>query len=708
MVAETVLYASTPSELETRIEFADSGTEGIALTWEADDTFVVYEGDKEVGVFTCLDAESGKFRSDAVLTNGVTYTAKYGKAEEAREQNGDEINHLDAACAMTATFTYGSYGAITFEHDMAIITFKFESTERPAKLVFDNGAERYSVTYSAIKPVDGLYTSHIMVNPCDATERTLAFSLYAAGATEAYDVHTVSTSKAYVAGYRYTALVSKLERCAWSGKGSGTESDPYLVSTAELLRELSANVNSGMSYDGRYFLMTNDIDLGGIDSSGKGVVGNEFTAIGYYASASDNSFFQGTFDGGDHKVLGLYINQAEKSFQGLFGRVYCAKIKDLGVDGLVVGSRYAGGVVGYASQTTIISCYSTGEVSGHSLVGGVVGWAPSTTISKCYKSGKVSGYDIVGGVAGYTTDSSVLTECYNSSDVSGIGYNVGGVVGSAYSTTMKSCYNTGDVSGDSYYIGGVAGRVSDFSSVTLCHNTGNVSSSYSYDGYLSVGGVAGIALESDIVESYNSGMVSGKGNNIGGVVGSMSTSSNVKSSYNVGEVSGYSSLGGIVGRTALSSSVISCCNRGKVSGRSDTGGVVGYALKSTVNACYNTGAVSGSSNTGGVIGYVYSYSNVTSCYSAGVVSEGEASVGGVFGYVDPSVSVVNGYYDLIVSRDHVAVGVNYGKTTNVEGKITADMTSASFITTLNTATDEDYWIADSKSINSGYPILNWQ
>lgn len=57
------------------------------------------------------------------------------------------------------------------------------------------------------------------------------------------------------------------------GGGTGTQSDPYRISTAQHLANLSWMVNDGENYEGEYFVMTNDITLNEdvINSTGNGL-----------------------------------------------------------------------------------------------------------------------------------------------------------------------------------------------------------------------------------------------------------------------------------------------------------------------------------------------------------------------------------------------------------------------------------------------------
>ncbi|MFI3290152.1 MAG: GLUG motif-containing protein [Rikenellaceae bacterium] len=500
------LYATTPSEASTKVSFTDEG-DYINLEWEAGDSFTLYDNNGDVvDTFTTTEGD-GNFTSskeDLILESDTTYTAKYKESANIYEQEGDEISNLDAACQMEATFTYGKATSLTFEHQMAIMTFEFESAERPAKLIFENGDESYTVTYTSIEPsVDNIYTSHIMVNPCNATDRTLTFKFYDSEET-AYDIRTTTSSIAYEAGYRYTASTSSLATRDWSG--SGTEADPYQIENATQLRQLSTNVAAGTNYSGEYFEMTCDIDLGGVNADGTITAENEFTTIGYFGRS-----FCGTFDGGGHEVSGLYINQPESAYQGLFGYIDSATIKNLGVSGSVMGQYGVGGVVGCAVSSTVSNCYNTGSVVGSdNYVGGVMGWSVTSTVSNCYNTGSVKGSRRVGGVVGDSITSATVNNCYNTGSVEGASM-VGGVVGCSV-RTVSNCYNTGSVYGSGDFVGGVVGDNID-ATVSNCYNTGSVKGSDD-----SVGGVVGENCGT-VSNCYNTGSVEGSNDSVGGVVG---------------------------------------------------------------------------------------------------------------------------------------------------------------------------------------------
>ncbi len=443
--------------------------------------------------------------------------------------------------------------------------------------------------------------------------------------------------------------------------GDGSESNPYIIDSAEDLAGLSwlvytrgqsdnplvsgTDYSGSYTFQGKYFKQTANIDLSAY----------YWQPIGIYRTrdgTTRQNYFSGSYDGGNHTVSGVFTPAGSSSgynYQGLFGHVnsssssYRVTIKNIGiVDSDIQGYSYVGGVVGYASgSTTITNCYNTGTVSGSSYVGGVVGEASSG-------SGTIT-----------------ITNCYNTGAVNGSGNTVGGVVGNASGTiTITYCYNTDSVNGGSSYVGGVVGDASGSTTITNCYNTGNVTStatSYSY-----VGGVVGRSAGTTITNCYNTGTVSGS-SYVGGVVGSASSNATITNCYNTGSVTGSSScVGGVAGNADGSSSnamiITNCYNKGYVSGSIGVGGVVGQALSYiTISNCYNTGSVTGSGNyVGGIVGFASASSSsraitITNCYNTGFVN-GSSQVGGIVGQALYNITIINCYNTASVTGSSQYIG----------------------------------------------------
>ena len=224
-------------------------------------------------------------------------------------------------------------------------------------------------------------------------------------------------------------------------EGEGEENDPYLIEDVEDLKKLAENVKYGTDYEGKYFQLTANIDLNNEPN---------WTPIG-----TEDTLFQGTFDGGGHQITNLKIGKRE--YGGLFGNVWGATIQNCNVTGEVNGYNYSGGIVGYANDNThILNCSFQGNVEGNGQDrGGIVG---STSIgcdvSGCFVTGTVTGGNCVGGIAGNGVGT--IKNCYALADVTAAGDSAGGIAGYAYNLSIENCYYSGKVSSNGN-AGGIAG-----------------------------------------------------------------------------------------------------------------------------------------------------------------------------------------------------------------------------------------------------------
>ena len=293
----------------------------------------------------------------------------------------------------------------------------------------------------------------------------------------------------------------------------------YQIGTAEELYGFAQLVNNGNTSASA--VLTADITVNSnlLNSLNEdGTVKDGATVTSWTPIGNNSNKYTGKFDGQGHTISGLYFNDADKSYVGLFGILgENGEIKNVGViDSYFNGYLSVGGVCG--KNTGIITgCYNTGEVSGVESVGGVCGESFGT-ITGCYNTGEVSGNYSVGGVCGRNVGGTI-TGCYNTGTVSGTGNYVGGVCGyntdAGYDTigTITGSYNTGEVSGVES-VGGVCGYEYKRCKIIGSYNTGTVS------GVKYIGGVCGYEdNRCTIIGSYNTGTVSGTGNYVGGVCG---------------------------------------------------------------------------------------------------------------------------------------------------------------------------------------------
>jgi uncharacterized repeat protein (TIGR02543 family) len=279
--------------------------------------------------------------------------------------------------------------------------------------------------------------------------------------------------------------------------GSGTETDPYLISSKADMETLATAVNGGKHYNQEYFMLTQN--LTGITT----VIGN-----------SADHLFRGTFDGNEHAIS---VNINSTSYAGVFGYIGYSTIKNLGVLGSVASTSYAGGICGYADyETDFINCFNKAEifVSSTSVsvtTGGICGYARPVggkiVFSNCYNVGAVSADNvkngataggILGGGSGTQPSATIsISNCFNSGYItssSNSSVTTGGICGSLSGDgTISNCYNIGNISAESLsvnknaYVGGICG--SGNCKISKCYNIGDITSNNEAGGIISGGGL---------------------------------------------------------------------------------------------------------------------------------------------------------------------------------------------------------------------------
>lgn len=232
----------------------------------------------------------------------------------------------------------------------------------------------------------------------------------------------------------------------------------FSISTESELNKIAEWTSGyGNNFNGITLVLEKDIAL----SCDKN---NHFTPIGI------NSPFAGTFDGNGHKISNLYVERAGRA--GLFASVYGASIKNLTVEGTVVGSSSngtdtgVGGIVGYStSQILIENCVSNVNVSNVNVS------------SSCENTG---------GICGYVNDAdSVIRNCVNIGEIKSNSDKTGGISGNP--GIVYNCANFGAVSGKSN-VAGIAGNTEK--DVSLCYNAGPISAP---DGVASAAAIANVS-----------------------------------------------------------------------------------------------------------------------------------------------------------------------------------------------------------------------
>lgn len=269
-------------------------------------------------------------------------------------------------------------------------------------------------------------------------------------------------------------------------------------------------------------------------------------------------------------------------------------------------------------------------VQGRNYVGALVGsngtQAKFTNIT--VNSGSSStGSDHVGGVFGYNSGTGTVTNVVSSATVSGTNF-IGGVSGTVDSTSTYTnvSHNTGLVTGSGTSIGGLIGSAAD-AIIINCFNTANVTGT---GAATIIGGLVG--YQGDIRNSYATGTVTGgTGNSVGGLVGQ---SYKIDSSYSTATVDAPNAPQGVGGLTGIVANFITnSYSTGAVSGGQMVGGLAGSSGNNvTISNSWSTSTITSSNHyIGGLVGIATNTNLVIQdSYYNGTVS-GQLYVGGIVG-----------------------------------------------------------------------------
>lgn len=487
----------------------------------------------------------------------------------------------------------------------------------------------------------------------------------------------------------------------------GSQSNPYVIRNVTHLNNLAKIVNANCSASASgvagsivgssYAYATNPLA-----SANSGYANCYFklavdiTNMSGFSTpiGTNTAVFSGFFDGNNKTLSGININKAG-DYVGLFGYTSGATIQKLTISGSVKGSKYVGGVVGYALNTTIYKVtnnatvtarYSTDNDPGGSVIQfdgafvkdsenfnqifdnntGTKFCGKNTSMSFVADLGsekKVSGFSINNGDDTYVSDlnnrrpQTIYIWGSNSGERPNKNYsgnsNAGAQPGSTYGQYWTLLYSTTTgVPADNkdirheyafndnktysfryfwIYVASAGGSI-QFSEFDFLAGADNA------------GGVVGYAQNSSIEQVTNTAQIVGS-SNVGGIAGEFNGSGKaVTNASNSGEINSGNTAAGIVGKLTAGN-ISKSNNSGKVTASVATtlsssdgaflGGIAGWA-SGNINNCYNTGEITtvtvfDSSNNVGGIAG-YLVSGKTVSYCYNVGQvEGSSNVGGIIG-----------------------------------------------------------------------------
>ncbi len=363
------------------------------------------------------------------------------------------------------------------------------------------------------------------------------------------------------------------------------------IQTINDLVDLSKEVNDGDTKEGKYYVLTRDLDFEKIedyrenseelqqqltDPNGEG-----FTPIG-----NITNLFQGNFDGGKHTLSNIYINNSKDQMHlGLFGYIKNSKISNITLTGEIKTTADANaGIIGSSKGESIIrKCINKTKISSTTndySLGGIIGQMNSgtLTIQKCENYGNLSGGDNLGGIIGLNNNSDtnlIINDCHNYGTVTNnLGQHTGGILGRDNSAsnviTITNTINEGQVTSTktsgNIYLGGLVGNVKGTLNIENSQNLKNneetkITLEVSGTVWPYVGGIVGIddgatVVMNNVTNEQNMEAKNDSPNNtvVGGLLGYVRNKGSIeinnsknKAGINVTSSNANNNVGGIIG-----------------------------------------------------------------------------------------------------------------------------------------------------------------
>jgi hypothetical protein len=274
--------------------------------------------------------------------------------------------------------------------------------------------------------------------------------------------------------------------------GDGSIGNPYLICNTSQFTRLSSEIP----------LLTKSFQLG---------ADLDFTNTVVNIIGSVTAPFQANFNGDGYTLSAISIFVPANRFNniGLFGYLSNANIRNLIINGITMQAaktsyQQLGGVAGFAQNSTITKVQVIGlNAKAPSRSGGIIGYAINTTLSNCSTSGSLTGHAYASGLGGLLgrADNSTVSSSSSNVNISIISNNlssyfgtkVGGLFGYLVNTKVSNVYSQGNI---------------DFSNIANSHPTSGI------------GGLVGIISGGSIEYSYYAGkMINILGTSVGGVIG---------------------------------------------------------------------------------------------------------------------------------------------------------------------------------------------
>jgi len=257
--------------------------------------------------------------------------------------------------------------------------------------------------------------------------------------------------------------------------GDGTIDNPYIISNGNELAFLASELENGTNYEGKYFIINNDIVLNkGIFNYTKndGVKYTENNTENIITPSDEidtiNVFkqlngFKGNIDGNHHTIYGLYIDESlddgqNALFTNLEGTISNLNIKN----SLIYSGKITAGVASITNNSTLTNISYDGYVVADeetANASGIVSIANNSTLKNIINKADVNASVYASGIVNTISGETSITNAYNTGTIESTN-TASGLISNINqnneNVTMTNCYNNGIlISNNSALIGNI-------------------------------------------------------------------------------------------------------------------------------------------------------------------------------------------------------------------------------------------------------------
>lgn len=336
--------------------------------------------------------------------------------------------------------------------------------------------------------------------------------------------------------------LTMVNAASFTGVGSGTDEDPYVITNAEEFKQILANrtavykieANTPIELDNTYTAINgfagkligtpekNEINLS-LDKSGTTDTASIFASVTGNVTI-DNIVITGSVNGGNatstSALIGYINTGANAVIRNITNRADVTLNYNTGnsKSAGLIGMIYNNAATDPAGNIQMINCVNYGNVT-------------NTANCNSYHAG------LIGYIGALGTDAVTITGCRNYGDITGgAAARIGGLIGLTEHPNLqiKNCANLGNVTTGTGWIGGLLSNNAK-GNVTFenCFNAGTMTSG------ANVGGLAYAVVSATFKNCFNAGTVTTTGGGAGGLIYNAGRGTTTfENCYNVGTING--------------------------------------------------------------------------------------------------------------------------------------------------------------------------